>query len=135
VGLLFADNDTYDVSGITYDDNGNIKTLSRKENGSLIDALSYTYDSNQLKGVEDAATVARGFVDGTTATTQYFYDDNGNMTKDLNKGISSIKYNVINLPEKIVFTDGKEISYVYSASGEKLQNVVGGNTLTYCGFV
>jgi len=45
-----------------------------------------------------------------------------NMTKNLNKGISSIEYNVLNLPEKIVFTDGKEISYVYSASGEKLQN-------------
>jgi len=129
-----TDKNTYDVSGIKYDDNGNIKTLSRKENSSLIDALSYTYDGNQLKGVEDTGSI-RGFKDGTTAAIQYDYDDNGNMKQDLNKGISLIKYNILNLPEKIVFTDGKEISYVYSASGEKLQNVVGGNTLTYCGFV
>jgi len=110
VGLLFTDNDTYDVSGITND-----------------------YNDNQLKGVEDAAPVVRGFKDGASATTEYLYDDNGNMRKDLNKGISLIEYNVLNLPEKIVFADGKEISYVYSASGEKLQNVVGGKTLTYCG--
>ena len=55
------------------------------------------------------------------------------MRKDLNKGILSIEYNVLNLPEKIVFADGKEIKYVYSASGEKLQNIVNGKTLTYCG--
>ena len=131
-----ADKNTYDVSGIKYDENGNIKSLSRRENGSLIDALSYKYHdneaSNQLKGVEDTGSV-RGFKDGTTATTQYLYDDNGNMRKDLNKGILSIEYNVLNLPEKIVFADGKEIKYVYSASGEKLQNIVNGKTLTYCG--
>ena len=133
-----ADKNTYDVSGIKYDENGNIKSLSRREYDQeknvveLIDNLTYTYDGNQLKGVEDAGST-RGFKDGTTATTQYLYDDNGNMRKDLNKGISLINYNVLNLPEKIVFADGKEISYVYSASGEKLQNVVDGNTLTYCG--
>ena len=99
----------------------------------MIDALSYTYDGNQLKGVEDTAPVDRGFKDGASATTEYDYDDNGNMKQDLNKGISLIKYNVLNLPEKISFADGKEISYVYSASGEKLQNVVNGKTLTYCG--
>lgn len=43
------------------------------------------------------------------------------MTKDLNKGICNVKYNVLNLPECITFTDGGRIKYVYSASGEKLE--------------
>ncbi|MGB5990639.1 MAG: RHS repeat-associated core domain-containing protein, partial [Marinifilaceae bacterium] len=56
-----------------------------------------------------------------------------NMTRDLNKGIKDIKYNELNLPESISFADGKKISYIYSATGEKLQNIVGGKTISYCG--
>ncbi|MGB5990638.1 MAG: RHS repeat-associated core domain-containing protein [Marinifilaceae bacterium] len=64
------------------------------------------------------------------------YDANGNMTRDLNKGIKDIKYNELNLPESISFADGRKISYIYSAAGEKLQNIVGGKTISYCcGFV
>ena len=36
---------------------------------------------------------AFNFVDGADADVEYEYDPNGNMTKDLNKNISSIKYN------------------------------------------
>ena len=42
------------------------------------------------------------FVNGSTATTEYAYDANGNLTKDLNKNISSITYNCLNL-DKIGF--------------------------------
>ncbi len=41
---------------------------------------------------------------------------NGNMTKDLNKGISSIQYNLLNLPSKITYQDGRMINYVYSVT-------------------
>lgn len=54
------------------------------------------------------------------------------MIKDLNKGISDIRYNVLNLPEQISI-NGKKIRYVYSASCEKLQNIVDGKTIAYCG--
>ena len=58
------------------------------------------------------------------------------MTKDLNKNISSIHYNSLNLPSKVVFSDGKYMDYVYSATGEKRSvtyNVLSSDgSYTYC---
>ena len=31
------------------------------------------------------------------------YDKNGNLTKDLNRNITSIQYNCLNLPSKVTF--------------------------------
>ena len=42
------------------------------------------------------------FVNGSTAATEYAYDANGNLTKDLNKNITNISYNCLNL-DKIGF--------------------------------
>jgi len=58
---------------------------------------------------------------------EYLYDANGNMTKDIYKGFTKIQYNILNLPEKINI-NGKEILYVYSAAGGKLQNLVDGKS-------
>ena len=67
----------------------------------------------------------------------YAYDANGNLTKDLNKNIVDIQYNCLNLPSRIVFRNGDNISNVYSGDGTKLRTVrvIGGNTLItdYCG--
>ena len=49
------------------------------------------------------------FKDGADQTTEYTYDANGNLTKDVNKGIRSITYNVLNLPSSISFSDGQLI--------------------------
>ena len=69
----------------------------------------------------------------------YAYDANGNLTKDLNKNIVDIQYNSLNLPSRIVFKNGDNISHVYSADGSKLRTVrvADGDTLTtdYCGNV
>ena len=45
------------------------------------------------------------------------------MTKDLNKGITEIQYNILNLPEKINI-NGKEVRYVYTAAGEKNEKCI-----------
>ena len=67
----------------------------------------------------------------------YTYDANGNITKDSNKGISNIKYNLLNLLEEVAFTNGNSIKFFYSAEGEKLRAVhtTGGTTtqVDYCG--
>ena len=47
-------------------------------------------------------------------STAYTYDANGNMTRDLNKGISNITYNLLNLPGKITFSDGRKVKYLHS---------------------
>ncbi len=124
--------DHFDVNGINYDKNGNILFLNRKKNNVLIDVLDYDYENgNQLSRVEDTGT-QDGFedVDNVVGTDEYTYDDNGNMIADVNKGISSINYNYLNLPELVSFDNGDEVRYLYDAGGTKLQkvNTVGSNT-------
>ena len=51
--------------------------------------------------------------------TKYEYDQNGNMTSKLLKGIASVTYNLLNLPDVITFTDGSTASYCYDMTGEK----------------
>jgi RHS repeat-associated protein len=120
--------DAFSEKGISYDLNGNIKTLSRYSHPSAIeetDNLSYTYDqdSNHLLGVTDNSTSVRdsvGFHDKNKMTPDYAYDANGSVIKDLNKGITSIKYNILNLPSVVLFNDGSYIVYKYDALGIKL---------------
>ena len=61
------------------------------------------------------------------------------MTKDLNRNITSIQYNCLNLPSKVTFKDGSTIAYLYAADGTKLRTVhkIGSTTTTtdYCGNV
>ena len=121
-----------------YDKNGNIKALQRYGNG-LIDNLTYTYSGNQLTRVDDATGNAAGFSNGASAANEYTYDNNGNLTKDSNKGITSIAYNSLNLPSKVTFSDGSTIVYTYAADGTKLRTVhtISGTTTQkdYCGNV
>ncbi len=60
------------------------------------------------------------------------------MTKDLNKNISSIQYNLLNLPSNISYSNGRSATYVYGADGKKLHvgyTVPGSASTTadYCG--
>ncbi len=54
------------------------------------------------------------------------------MISDLNKGITDIEYNHLNLPTKITVTgtDAGTIDYVYDATGSKLQKTVSTGTIT-----
>ena len=132
-----------------YDKNGNIKGLQRYgQTGAsaygLLDNLTFTLNGNQLSRVEDAVSTAAygtntAFVNGASAAGEYAYDVNGNLTKDLNKGIADIQYNVLNLPSTVSFSDGSTITYTYGADGTKLRTVhkIGSTTTTtdYCGNV
>ena len=132
-----------------YDKNGNIKTLQRygqtaASGYGLIDNLTFTLAGNQLSRVDDAAAASAynggfEFKDGVKQANEYTYDSNGNLTKDLNKGISTITYNVLNLPNMVTFSDGSTIAYTYGADGTKLKTVhkTGSTTTTtdYCGNV
>ena len=56
------------------------------------------------------------------------------MTQDLNKRISSIQYNLLNLPQNITYSTGSTIAYTYDASGKKLHVAYGSpnSTTDYC---
>jgi hypothetical protein len=64
------------------------------------------------------------YTEGTTV--EYTYNANGAMVKDLNKGISTIAYNSLNLPRMVDIknknAEGRN-EYTYSASGQKLKAV------------
>ena len=121
-----------------YDKNGNITRLQRY-NSSLVDNLTYTYNGNRLTKVEDATGNATGFTNGASQANEYTYDNNGNLTKDLNKGITNISYNVLSLPQVVTFSNGSTITYLYTADGRKLRtiHVISGTATTtdYCGNV
>ena len=63
------------------------------------------------------------FVDGVNTHVEYTYNDNGALTKDLNRGITSISYDDLGNPKKITFTDSRSIEYSYSSDGTKLRTV------------
>ena len=132
-----------------YDKNGNIKSLQRYSQTAasaygLIDNLTFTLNGNRLSRVDDAVTASAynggfEFKDGVKQANEYTYDANGNLTKDLNKGITNISYNCLNLPGVVTFSDGSTITYAYAADGTKLRTVhkIGSTTTTtdYCGSV
>ena len=94
----------------------------------IIDNLALNYRGNQLIKVEDTASDSNlsvssmDFRNGAKQDVEYFYDENGNLIKDLNKGIADIQYNLLNLPRRITFNDTNKSTheYVYSADGKKL---------------
>ena len=130
-----------------YDKMGNILGLLRygqtgTDSYGLIDNLNLTYNGNQLQSVYDNATNSvfgngMEFEDAAHETVEYAYDKNGNLTKDLNKNITEIQYNILNLPSHIRFADGSSIVYEYAADGSKVRttHTINDNVTStvYCG--
>lgn len=116
----------------SYDKHGNMLSLNRHGNigtstYGIVDDLTFSYDGNQLVSIEDKGTnpslsMSMDFKDGSHESIEYVYDANGNMVQDLNKGISRIEYNFLNLPRRLTFTgvNNRVNEYAYSADGKKL---------------
>ncbi|MGN6495710.1 MAG: DUF6443 domain-containing protein [Agriterribacter sp.] len=124
----------FSASGLTYDYNGNILTMTQKglklNTSPTVDSLSYTYISgaNMLSRVTDYGTLATDngkfgdFKDGSNAagTADYDYNENGSLTIDKNKDISSIDYySYMELP-KLIGTPKGTVEFVYDVQGNKL---------------
>lgn len=105
-----------------------------------VDQLAYTYQGNRLVAVDDtitgnalarsatyygaATSLAGDFLEKTsyraTGQQEYGYDANGSLTNDANKGITQIRYNFLNLPELVKFTDQDYLEFRYAANGQKV---------------
>ncbi|MBS1926143.1 MAG: hypothetical protein JST57_09085, partial [Bacteroidetes bacterium] len=118
-----------------YDANGNILFMLQQGlklgSSATIDRLTYSYSSasNKLAKVTDAVIDPNSklgdFKDGANTTADdYVYDVNGNLTKDGNKGIDTIFYNHLNLPEFIDLGDKGTVTYSYNAAGLRLKKQV-----------
>lgn len=122
------------ATSYSYDKQGNPGTIKRygmTSNGvfGLVDDLSFSYDGNRVTSVNDAAgnipySFSHDFKNYTTQSVEYSYNANGAMSKDLNRGISSIQYNILNLPSRIEIKSPvgeARNEYVYRSDGEKLR--------------
>ena len=149
-GTSLSDNlNRFNEQVTDYDKNGNILRLLRygqtsSDSYGLVDNLHLVYDGNQLESVSDNVTLSAAlsgmeFKDNADLATEYVYDANGNLIKDLNKNIIDIQYNFLNLPCRVKFENGNSISYLYDANGTKLRttHVIGNDTTVtdYCGNV
>ena len=118
------------VLGIQYDKNGNILKLNRAgQQGTanvLMDELEYSYEGNRLIAVDDSITGINSLFDyndnnhkfNRDQIIEYLYDENGNMTSDINRGLT-VNYTLLyNMPEDILFSEGRIRNY-YDADGIK----------------
>jgi RHS repeat-associated protein len=108
-----------------YDKQGNIQNLYRA-NVNDFDALIMTYNGNQLISVYDDEGSQnlynlKEYHDRNRAGNDFAYDANGNMTKDLDRKIVTITYNLLNLPDTVQFSNGNQIVNLYAADGRKLR--------------
>ncbi|MBQ6187658.1 MAG: hypothetical protein IJK49_06935, partial [Prevotella sp.] len=114
----------------TYDSMGNVTSLQRygkqtRSGYGLLDNLQFTYDGNQIKKITNdmlQAFLYSGYryVDAADTDTEFEYDANGNMTRYADRRITSISYNLLNLPEEISMLNDNHESYQYDTEGNKL---------------
>lgn len=123
---------------VGYDINGNIKNLKRTAGNygptaMVIDNLNYQYNSNDLSNktqlISDYSQNNKGYP-AVTTPTPIQYDANGNTTSFADKGISSISYNFLNLPQTII-QGNNSTNFTYSANGIKLKKVFAGRETYY----
>ena len=124
----------------SYDLNSNPLSIKRKGLTSIsgsadtgisptfgtVDDLTLSYSGNQLTKVDDAGsstyyTGAPDFYDTRYFNIEYEYDANGNLTADLNRGITGVVYNSLNLPVRVEMRDGSLIENLYDADGSLRQ--------------
>ena len=110
-----------------FDVMGNIKRLQRYSlQNRMLDDLVFTLDGNCINNITDYAVPAdlyntKEYHDLAVADDiqQMMYDANGNLTRDLDRTIDTIRYNMYNLPDTVIFANGNKIINHYNASGNK----------------
>ena len=111
----------------SYDEVGNLLSLKRGGYDDL--TFYYGNDGNQLLSITENGQDADlydviEFTDRSSETDNpLLYDANGNLVKDAYRHISKIKYNILNLPDTIQFSNGHQIVNLYDASGRKYRTV------------
>ncbi|SDI31267.1 DUF6443 domain-containing protein [Chryseobacterium jejuense] len=117
------------TESMDYELSGNIKNLYRtgvigsgSNTATLIDNLEYIYTGNNLTKVNDYAHNPTGYGGGGNIIS---YDGNGNMLSIPDKGIFSIKYNYLSLPNSMELNkndiENITITTKYGADGTKLR--------------
>ncbi|GAA4276420.1 RHS repeat domain-containing protein [Aquimarina mytili] len=119
----------YNVYNITYDANGNIKTLNRNKNkdgsgNNSMDQLSYTYKDNkpnQLLRVDDASDDVAGADDiGDQNGDNYVYNEIGQLIENKAENINYI-YNASGLVIEVQKNNTPLVKFFYNDKGHRVR--------------
>ena len=113
-------------STYTYDPNGNILSLMRRDGrGTTFDQLNFNLSttSNQLTHIVDgiAAGVAGNDLD-SQAPNNYLYDRTGRLLSDNRAGISRINWRHDDKVKSVQYAGG-EVRYMYDAQGRRILKI------------
>jgi RHS repeat-associated protein len=123
----------------SYDGNGNILTLQRNDgSGNMMDNLTYEYNrnpelklqNNRLKSLADAA-FPNNNPGELIGTSNYGYDEIGNLITDSQEGISGIDWTVYGKIKSISKPATGNIAYGYDPSGNRVSKTLGSLTTWY----
>ncbi|MEX2485974.1 MAG: hypothetical protein WED10_15490, partial [Brumimicrobium sp.] len=137
-------------SSYSFDENGNLDSLRRyalkihadgSRTSELMDDFEYHYNetinngfNNQLSGLTDHAGSSQFSdidIDNSITSTNYEYDPIGQLIKDTDEGIDTIKWKVNNKVEEIVYASGKVIHFDYDPMGNRIaKHMIGNNDTT-----
>ena len=107
IGASGSPTDSFSERDLSYDLNGNILTLNRFGESSLLpeDALTFSYSGNRINSV--------------SGSPSFGYDSNGNMTADGRLGLN-LSYNHLNLVSEVSDASGSMAHYTYISDGTKI---------------
>lgn len=118
---------------LTYDANGNIKTLQRtNETGVVTDNLTYNYtNKNQLNSVSDSGAVVPNSDDikNQTDTQNYKYDAIGQLTENVSEKLYYF-YNTQGLVVEVKKDNQSLVKFFYNERGQRIKKE-SYSTLTY----
>ncbi|MEK6152006.1 RHS repeat-associated core domain-containing protein [Flavobacteriaceae bacterium 3-367] len=131
----------YDVTGISYDANGNIQNLKRNKDasgGNAMDDLTYTYKTtpqdgpNQLLRVDDAAGDVSGADDiGDQSGNNYVYNKIGQLITNTGESLTYF-YNASGLVTEVKKNNVSLVKFFYNDRNHRVkkQSYNGSGTLT-----
>ena len=128
--------DDYKVDNITYDANGNIKSLTRNKNteningtdSNSMDDLVYDYTDpnkpNQLQRVQDlyTGTTKAEDIKNQTATNNYQYNSIGQLIKNIEEDVD-YKYNASGLVTEVWYNNYKKVEFLYNDKGYRTKKI------------
>lgn len=119
----------------SYDTMGNITSMQQRLQEGTINNVSFEYEGNQLI-LAHRVTYPRSIVKNKyfsmyyhcpSTDNYYFCDANGNEIVNPSLNVINTKYNHLNLPTRISFSDNNTLEIRYLSDGRKLQS----RALTY----
>ncbi|WP_291286865.1 RHS repeat-associated core domain-containing protein [Flavobacterium sp.] len=112
--------------GLTYDANGNIKTLQRtNETGTVVDNLSYNYTNtgnNQLNSITESAAVTSSDPNDieNQGTGNYVYDAIGQLKQNVSENLYYF-YNTQGLVTEIKKGSNTVVKFFYNDRGQRIK--------------